>query len=207
MQSLGNRPSMAGALQWLVREGKADTFVESGTGKGDDILWAGRIFPCAYTIEIDPVTFKSFYFRRFFRFQRGKIKNADLPITEVLGDSRTVLPETVLPKISGRKPVFWLDAHSVSIPYGSPVLEELSLLREWGQPCVILIDDYALFSLQPKDKKEQMGWPYVLEIFQALTGLSVSTCDDIIVAVHPSICTARELIYANFPHRMEVSDI
>jgi len=207
MLLLKDRPTMADAVRWLVTEGKADTFVETGTGKGDTALWAGHIFSRVYTIEEDLETFRTFFFRRTGeRFQRAKVKNRDLPITQLFGDSRSVLPENVFPSLEGHTPVFWLDAHRVTEPTGSPVLAEVTLIREWGKPCVILIDDYTLFTLQPKDKKEQSGWPNVFEILKLLKGLDVRICDDIIVAVDLSACTAKDIIYSKHPYRMEAFD-
>lgn len=116
-----------------------DTFVETGTFRGEMVFAMRRRFKRIFSIELDPV----FY-------QQSKKKFSSMKhITILRGDSSHVLPE-ILKKIN-RPSLFWLDAHysggkTAQGEVDSPILYELEVILGHNiDNHVILIDDARCF--------------------------------------------------------------
>jgi hypothetical protein len=126
-----------------ARRHRLETFVETGTFRGDTTAALRGVVRRIYTIELDD---------RLHARARARFAG-DRAITPLHGDSARVLPE-VLAELKAPA-LFWLDAHYSSgvTARGSedtPVLAELDLIL--GHPVrghVILIDDAREFGRDP----------------------------------------------------------
>lgn len=133
-----------------------NTFVETGTYRGDTSAMAMHLFEKVYTIEVD----SNLYNNAIRRFNGSNV--------EVLnGDSIDVLVQ-LLPNINSRI-IFWLDGHNSGPGTGVgkidfPILEELKQidnnLVESG--AIIMIDDIRL-----------LGSGHPFEIDDSLKSLTV----------------------------------
>jgi hypothetical protein len=116
-----------------IYKGDCDVFIETGTFQGAGITLAIEAgFTEIHSIDIKPQIPSN--------YQHG-LENIHLYI----GDSAEVL-EGLLPKLKGRKIMFWLDAHS-QIMEGEeenfPLLRELLVIRESKlKNATFLIDDF-----------------------------------------------------------------
>jgi hypothetical protein len=119
---------------------KVQTLVETGTFMGEMIDAVLNIFPKIISIEVDPAL-----------AGRAKEKFSSHPHVKIIhGDSGEVLPS--LTNQIKEPCLFWLDAHYSGGVTGmsdmeTPIVRELSVLLEHGQPDhVILIDDAREFT-------------------------------------------------------------
>lgn len=127
-----------------IYKGDCDVFIETGTYKLEGVklaLAAG--FMEIYTIDIKEHTTEY--------LQTGMAN-----LVRYYDDSATVF-NWFLPKLKGRKPFFWLDAHS-QLTEGEednfPLLRELEEIKKSGiSNATILIDDFLFMS-----HKEITGW-------------------------------------------------
>lgn len=119
------------------------TFIETGTYRGETIFAMEAYFDTLHTIEIK---------KDFYDECRGKYNGTKIHFH--LGDSSTTLP-TLLPSVKGNV-VFFLDGHFSSKNTGRgnkdvPLFEELDAIRALlAGKAVIIIDDYRLFGRHPK---------------------------------------------------------
>lgn len=129
--------------EYLHSYGNGDTFVETGTYKGDTVKLAlGAGFNKIYSCELNDELFAAC--RDMFKDNHN--------INILKGDSVDCL-ETILSLITGPA-TFWLDAHASGEltggkSGGSPVLDELRLIAQ--HPCkehTIFIDDRRLFGCE-----------------------------------------------------------
>lgn len=118
---------------------KIDTFVETGTFKGNMVNAVIDLFDSIYTIELDAGLYKRAK-QRFVNHDNVFVFN---------GDSGKVLKDIV--KIIDKPVIFWLDAHysgkGTSIgEFVSPIIQELdSIYFNFSEKKIILIDDVRLF--------------------------------------------------------------
>ena len=119
---------------------KVHTLVETGTFMGEMIDAVLNIFSNIISIEVDPALAR-----------RAEEKLSSHPHVQIiLGDSAEILPS--LTNQIKEPCLFWLDAHYSGGVTGmsdmeTPIVRELSVLLEHGQPDhVILIDDAREFT-------------------------------------------------------------
>lgn len=157
--------------------GEFDTFVETGTYKGNTTMWAAKNFDYVYTVEFSSKIFEQTSERL------SQLENVSFH----LADSKTFLKE-LAPKLT-TPTVFWLDAHWCSGgSYGEhdqcPLIEELDILADLEE-CVILIDDARLFLAPPPAPNDPEQYPTIKEVIDSLTkkrSRYVTVHDDVIIA-------------------------
>jgi hypothetical protein len=175
-----------------------DTFVETGTYRGDTALWAAGFFAHVITIEASA---------EVFEFASARLRER-ANVNALHGDTRTVLPQ-VLSELSAtpaRRAALWLDAHfCVGGPtYGHaegecPLLQELAAIAQArghdAQPHVILIDDARLFLAPPPLPHRADQWPAIEPVLAGIRAAApqhfITIFEDVIIAVPPA---ARELL-------------
>ena len=145
-----------------------DTFIETGTYRGESCGWAAGEFSQVYSIESDE--------RRHGRVveQLGKLKNLSL----ILGDSRQKLPEILA---SLDKPaLLWLDAHLRDhTKQGwvgndqNPLKQELAAIAATGKRHVVMIDDANWIFAPPLFEHDPAQWPTLPEIEALLPNYDV----------------------------------
>lgn len=119
-----------------------NTFIETGTYRGETIFTMEPFFDTLHTIEIK----KEFYENCRANYKGNKI-------TFHLGDSSNILPK-ILPDIQGNV-VFFLDGHWSSKDTGRgskdvPLFEELKAINLLLHgKAILVIDDYRLFGRHP----------------------------------------------------------
>jgi hypothetical protein len=120
-----------------VRRFRPDTFVETGTYRGDTLAKIAPLVRRAISIELDPVL-AELAVRRF----------QSRPSTEIItGDSAVVLPDLVA---SLTEPaLFWLDGHfsggATAESADIPIMVEVDTVLSSNVDHVVLIDDVRLF--------------------------------------------------------------
>ena len=142
-------------IQQHIKIDEVNTFVETGTYRGDTTAWAAEHFTNVYSIELGDTLYR----RCVQRFANQK--NVHL----INGDSVTSLAR-LLPTIKERA-FLWLDAHYSSRDtekghISVPLLEELLVIA--SHPInnhIILIDDYRLFGWMNASGEED--WSAVTE--------------------------------------------
>jgi hypothetical protein len=165
---------------------KVETFVETGTFKGETAAWAAGYFRRVVTIEA-AMSFAAEARKRF----------ADGPVEVQEGNSVARLPELL--KSLSQPAVFWLDAHwSGGVTAGQedecPLLEEIRLLNGSRPEHFILVDDARLFSAPPPQPHDPAQWPALGSVIPVLEDggrRHVVLMDDVFIAVPAS---AREFI-------------
>jgi hypothetical protein len=173
-------------LEKIAAEFGVDTFVETGTYKGETAVWASRHFRQVYTIENYRPTYDQTV------KTHGHLRNVEF----LYGHSASTLP-AVLHKLAGDS-IFWLDAHWMGEgSYGEadecPVLNEIRLLNESGHTHFILIDDARLFLSPPPLPHALAQWPAVGELIAELDRKPRYTIidDDVLISVPVA---AKELV-------------
>lgn len=112
-----------------------ETFVETGTFRGDTVEAMRGRFPSVVSIELAPALAKA-----------ARQRFANVPNVRIVeGDSGTVLP-TILPS---KRTLFWLDGHwcggdTALGAAETPLLAELTAVLGRRQRDVILVDDARL---------------------------------------------------------------
>jgi hypothetical protein len=173
----------------LRRQASSDTFVETGTYRGETAIWAAKTFTRVVTIE----QAQSFY-------DAAKVRLAPLKNVEVrFGNSRTELSR-LAESLSGPV-VFWLDAHwSGGETYGQgdecPLLDELAVIAKRPNADIILIDDARLFLEPPPVPHLPEQWPSIAEVCAALGAPErrfIVIFEDVIVAVPLALKTPLQV--------------
>jgi hypothetical protein len=154
-------------------------FVETGTGEGETLELAARVFPECITVEQNLDAMDKLR-KRFKGFGNVHLHYGHSP--EVL--KYVLRPETPT--------TFWLDAHCCGTAESMgltqcPLLDELKVITslDWKTPPVLLIDDAFMFDDTVMDYGGQKAfwsdrtdgfkrdeWPRVEEIDKVLSGYS-----------------------------------
>jgi len=139
----------------FARRVRPDTFVETGTYRGDTLARIRPLVARCISIELDP-TLASAAQRRFAKYGGVEVR---------VGDSAIVLAEVVR-TLSGSA-LFWLDGHysgGVTADSGkSPIIQELTSILASELDATILVDDARLF-----DGSD--GYPTVSEVVELIKG-------------------------------------
>jgi len=166
-------------IEEIAKKARINTFIETGTYKGETAVWASKHFQSVYSIEASET-----YFNLTSRKYNG-IYNLHL----LHGNSASLLPEVI--NATKPKRLFWLDAHFMGgSTYGH--LEECPLLAEISSIPIdsnswVLIDDARYFISQNFPKIHDRGqWPNLGEIVLLLNKVQKSSMlfiiNDVIVS-------------------------
>ncbi|KKN85755.1 hypothetical protein LCGC14_0275600 [marine sediment metagenome] len=132
------------------------SFVETGTRHGSGVTWASinGFYPC-YTIDI------------LDREPKGQFLDhiRDGGIFYHIGNSPNVLRGLI--EWIDDPAIFWLDAHGPK-DVGTPVLEEIEIILDWGKQAFIFIDDISIFSRGRFYDPRYSSWPKIEEVYKAL---------------------------------------
>lgn len=150
------------------------TLVETGTFKGDMVMFNRKTFERLFTIELDP----KLHEEASARF------TSDAKVVALQGDSSVVLPD-LLRRIDERC-LFWLDAHysggnTARGTFETPIRIELDHILRHRKDHVILIDDARLFTGED-------GYPTIEEIetlVHETTPESLISIEHDIIRIHP----------------------
>jgi hypothetical protein len=146
----------------------ASRFIETGTGKGETLMFASEAYPESVSIELDPGR----YAQAVMKFG----KRADIRLFN--GHSPILLRYLIDPDVPT---LFWLDAHYTDGEPGAiksfgncPLAKELAeIVRwEWKKPPMILIDDFSTFELGLH------GWPKLSLLDEIMVGYRREKLDD-----------------------------
>ena len=145
----------------LAKEFNLQTFVETGTHKGNTSAWASPHFSKVVTIEGS----QHWYDRT--KPSLDALGN----VTIHFGHSREVLGK-VVPDLSGPA-VFWLDAHwsgrqTAGVDEQCPLLDEIAVINQSPHDHFILIDDARLFVAPPEPPHDVNQWPDIGATIRAL---------------------------------------
>jgi glycosyltransferase involved in cell wall biosynthesis len=144
-----------------------DTFVETGTYRGDAIEVVKPYFERCFSVEFS----EEYYIHAAARFQN------DPSVTLLKGDSGVVLADLVK-RIGEKSILFWLDAHwcadenTTGEMSKCPLVSELGSIDHLSEESVILIDDARLFLCPPGKPHDYSQWPDLNEVLAALARLS-----------------------------------
>ncbi len=177
---------------------KIETFIETGTFKGDTTSWAADNFKHVFTVENSSVLYKA-ALKRFSKRQN---------IECYFGSSPAKLPEILIQLKSPS--IFWLDAHWCGgSTYGAgdecPLIDEILLVVECAEKHVIIIDDARLFLKPPSELHAGDQWPGLDEIvglFSKRPGFYTFVCEDVIISM-PLAGKEKLQSYFNEIHRTE----
>ena len=154
------------------------SFVETGTFRGETTRWAAGVFASVKSIEMHDAT-----------YAQACLSLADLPNVELFhGDSASTLAQ-IVPSLT-EPTIFWLDAHSGGGNFGSedycPLLDEIAAIRSSRLPHILLIDDARAFLAPPPPPFIPERWPGLSEVILALNQgqpcFTMTLCDAIIAA-------------------------
>jgi len=148
-----------------------DTFIETGTYKGQTTTWAAENFKRVVSIELDEG-----WHNRAKEALSGQ-KNVKL----IHGDSATELAKAL--KRLKKPTLIWLDAHWCKAKKATvnecPLREELRAIQDSGVDHFVLIDDARLFENPPNS-----DWPTFQEIIKLLPPVCyLRVWNDAIIAV------------------------
>jgi hypothetical protein len=167
-------------LVTLIKEHFAiDTFVETGTFKGQTASWAAGLFSEVYTIENSEELFGLL----------EKTLNNYKNIHKIFGNSASELEE--IDAEIKNPAIFWLDAHWCGgNTYGAidpcPLLKEIMIIQQSELNHIILIDDARLFLKPPPEPQDPDYWPGIKEITILLNkrdNYYTFVCEDVIVSM------------------------
>ena len=152
-----------------------NTFIETGTNRGDTVEAMRHYFDQVYSIEIGPNLFEAAV-RRF-----AGIKNVYLS----LGDAREVLPKFLMYSDDNRRILFYLDAHCQydddspdGKAFGTSVPAEIETIRHLCPNSVVLIDDARLFQPATSGIGNEYGdWPDLAKMLQGVEDLGIWDID------------------------------
>jgi hypothetical protein len=178
---------LAGFVQFLQARFAIETFVETGTYKGDATEFAARVFRNVYSIEVDPSC-----------RQAAAERLAGTQARLLLGDSRVELPKVVA-ELTGPA-LFWLDGHAGGGFHGTsddcPLLEELTAIASSPFEHFILVDDARAFLAPPPPPFNADKWPELADVLATVRGRTRYYC---VAILDTLICTppaARDYVRA-----------
>jgi hypothetical protein len=136
-----SKEPVATLVRQLAADGSLETFVETGTYRGETTAFAASLFQRVVTLEI----------RQDFQDEAKANCREFSNIEFVLGDSANKL-DAVVEALEGPA-LFWLDAHSGGGYFGAddyrPVLAELAGITKSTFENVVIIDDARAFLTPP----------------------------------------------------------
>jgi len=151
----------------LVEETKASVFIETGTFKGDSLNQVLPFFQELHTAEVSSELY-SLAARRF---------KDDHKVTCHLGSSEKAL-QKILPQVSGKGVIFWLDAHWCEhdlVEHENSqcnLINELRVIKKIDSKSVILVDDARYFLAPPPAPHDARTWPSLDQVIKELYNLS-----------------------------------
>lgn len=167
-------------LELFSRELPIQTFVETGTFKGETLELARSFFPECYSVEMSP---------EYHAAAREKFAQTG-GVHLHCGDSPGFL-KSQRDLFATRPTLFWLDAHwcvgehTAGADSQSPLVDELRAIGTLHPQSAILIDDARLYLCAPPQPHRYADWPGLHEVVQALFALSpahrLSVCNDVIL--------------------------
>jgi hypothetical protein len=162
----------------LVKAGRLENFIETGTYLGTTMPWASTTFRKVWTIEINPD------YQRQAKINAGNVAN----VSFLLGNSRDRIAE-VCGALDGPA-LFWLDAHAGAGYFGPdencPLLEELQAVFGSPHPHCILVDDARAFLAAPPPPFDYRKWPsldQIMAVVLARSGYHVTAIADVLIIV------------------------
>ena len=173
---------------WLKDALNVDTFVETGTYKGQTSHRMARIFKNVFTVEGS-----EFYFNAAVQ---NLVNDENVSITN--SDSVSFLEGS---KWNYKPAIFWLDAHwcgteTAGVENECPVIAEIRALKNIdSNKSAILIDDARLFLKPPPEPHKIEQWPTLREVIDQLPkNHKIFVQNDVIYSVPNSI----SINFANF---------
>lgn len=166
---------------FLKRQFYLNTFVETGTFRGDTASWASQHFSHVHTVDV---------FKNYIEGAKKTTCAGRDNVEFYLGQSDEILPE-ILSKV-GAPALIWLDAHwGGDLHYGKPDVEcplmgELSAISEVSNiGHLLMIDDARLFIHTPDAPLTPEKWPNVKDIIEILKKMNYYTVviDDTILGL------------------------
>ena len=166
----------------IQRHTGVDTFVETGTFKGDTAEWAAGRFAHVSTIELPGVWYDE---------SHERLKHLPDVILHC-GDTRGIMRQVVAHL--DKPAIFWLDAHWMGVGPKSeagecPVLDEITYINTSAYVHTILVDDARYFCKPPPPPHDPAYWPDLGAVVTHLVcgGRQVYLVDDVLVAVPSTI--------------------
>lgn len=144
-----------------------DTFIETGTFRGETIGIVKPYFQHIYSIELS-----SHYYEEAVR-----VYGHDNAVSLFHGNSATML-RTIVSDTKDKPTLYWLDAHwcvadaTAGELSQCPLLDELDAIQILGADSMIIIDDARLFLAAPQAPHEISNWPSFDAIAKRLYTLS-----------------------------------
>ncbi|MBK8021783.1 MAG: hypothetical protein IPK19_10245 [Chloroflexi bacterium] len=168
----------------MQRANSIQTFIETGTYRGEPSAWAAKYFAEVITIE---------YAETLYEAARQRFQV--IPHVRVLHGHSGVELAKLVPKLSAMS-IFWLDSHwSGGETYGSddecPLMDELQAIMDSPFQHCILIDDARLFLSTPQLPHNPSAWPSISDIVVVLRKephlYEIFVIEDNIIAVPPGL--------------------
>jgi hypothetical protein len=171
---------LSGFVRFLQARYALQSFVETGTYRGDATEFASTVFPDVISIEVDPGC---------HRLATQRLQNTTARL--ILGDSREALPRVVA--ALGGPALFWLDGHAGGGFHGDqdncPLLEELAAIADSPFEHFVLIDDARAFLAPPPPPFDADKWP---DLAQVLTEIRRRTPYYCVAIMDVLICVPSE---------------
>ena len=167
----------------LLKVSHFESFIETGTYRGDTAKWAAHHFKQVISIELS---------KAMYDHASARCKD-DANIQLVFGDTRAELA-SIVPRLA-TPCLFWLDAHwSGGDTYGEhdecPLLKEIELAGMSGVEHTVLIDDARHFLSPPQPPHRPEQWPAIAEVIHRLNqphDRYIVIIEDVVVAVPISL--------------------
>jgi hypothetical protein len=123
-------------------------FIETGTNEGNTIFAMEPYFKTLYTIELS----SEYYTKTKSKYHGNKIQF-------IFGDSALQL-QYIFERLDENSILFldghWSGGNTAKGPKDCPLIEEITLIAKYcKKECIIIIDDYRLFSIGPQHGYDQ----------------------------------------------------
>lgn len=154
-------------IECLSEVMKLDTFIETGTFRGDTVAAMMQYFKHIISIELSPVLYDRAC-RRFSDQHEIKL---------YCGESSDLLSQ-ICSSVSDKSVLYWLDAHwcnesdTAGRDYQCPLLDEIRAIGSLNDQSLLLIDDARLFLSTPAPPHDSNQWPDLGGILIELNNLS-----------------------------------
>jgi hypothetical protein len=166
-----HREPISGFVTFLQARFGLQSFIETGTYRGDATAFATTLFPHVASIEVDPGC---------HREASARLQGTGAHL--ILGDSRVELPK-VVSELQGPA-LFWLDGHAGGGFHGPqddcPLLDELSAIAGSPHEHFVLIDDARAFLAPPPPPFDPDKWPDLGEVITTIRGRIPYYCVSVI---------------------------